>query len=88
MNRKQLTANIRNRGQAAITELLAFARERQLGNLVAQIEGIPVRDGKLDLEAAGLSIEDIVREARARKFTPEKIIDDFILAQSQKLGLT
>ena len=68
-NEKRLAAWMRRCGDTAKSEIQMFLRDhkrRQVDSLVEQFKTLPTRDGDLNTDALGASVDDVVKDVRKR----------------------
>ena len=79
---KRLAAWIRRRGESAKAEMQTFLREhqrRKIESFVDWIKTLPVRDGDIDTDALGVSLDDLIQEGTKRfAELPEDVLEEFL----------
>ncbi|MCK9462854.1 MAG: hypothetical protein M0R80_24795 [Proteobacteria bacterium] len=81
-NEKRLTAWVRRYGDTADAEVQAFHREhmsRKIESAVQWLNTLPVRDGDIDVDALGVSLDDFIRDGVTRFVElPEDLLEEFL----------
>ena len=69
---------LRRHREGGVAELRRFVQQEVVGDLIAWLSTIPIRDGDIDLESIGMSLEDLMDEANRRVPTLEEVVQRFL----------
>ena len=69
---------LRRHREGGVAELRRFVQQEVVGDLITWLSTIPIRDGDIDLESIGMSLEDLVDEANRRVPTLEEVVQRFL----------
>ena len=81
-NKKKLAAWFRRNGETATVAFQAFCREYHIEKLMKWINTLPVRNGDIDLESLGSSIDQLIQDAKEQIPNVEEVIEGFLEAQN------
>ena len=68
-NEKRLASWVRRCGDTAKSEIQTFLRDhrrRQVDSLVERLKALPIRNGDLDTDALGISVDELIKDVRKR----------------------
>ena len=75
---KEFSFWIRDNSSSCESELRMFAREWQIKKSIEWIKSLPLRDGNIDTESVGITMEDLIQESKCQIVTPEELMREFL----------
>lgn len=79
---RKLKAWIRSNGEIVMDDILSFGREHQMRRIIEWIKELAIRDGDIDLEAMGVTFEQVVEQAKNLTSTPQEVIEEFLKSKN------
>ena len=69
------------KNEKAIADLQCFCREYHAEELVKWLKTLPFRDGQIDMDSLGMSVAELVQEAKRRSASYHEVLKAFLDAQ-------
>lgn len=64
--------------KGTMSDFLRFSRGKQIGEALELVKKLPLRQGNIDEDALGVSLDELVQREARRFSTPIELIDAFV----------